>query len=354
MSCPSFQSTVTMQSGSSSPYIRLSPTAFFKSVASTTPNTPPSFMSQQAGPTIVAESTSPVNGLMATPKSHRCRTPGRAGGSNPNCARKKLCYPADESTPMVANTTQTPQSKKTMQKPSTQRTVSLISKTPKGPQAFDTLLQSQSAGRQSREKQCQSAPAVSMYDNFSTNVYATPPRHLLRRQQSASATMVSVGGGRFIPAFGHRAAVRFTPPIGEDVSTLFAGSKFSDSPSAKSLPMPPMQWLDEVKSHVTTRSPNTTKSIFADRNPLKNVTEEDPTTEEDESDDQSVGPVMFHLDSSSSDGESAKPIPKLLSQHSNVSSNGSLHDPASESQLARGVEGIRLDPLQLIAAVAAS
>lgn len=116
-----------------------------------------------------------------------------------------------------------------------------------------------------------------------------------------------------------------------------------------------MQWLDEVKSQVTARSPNTTKSKFADRNPLKNVTEEDPTTEEDDqSDDQSVGPVVFHLDSSASDGESAKPIPKLQSQHSNVSSNGSLHDPVSESQLARGVEGIRLDPLQLIAAVAAS
>lgn len=243
------------------------------------------------------------------------------------------------------NNAQTPQAKKVMQKSVTPRTVSLVSKPAKGPQAMDFT---QSGNRQSREKQCQSAPAVSMYDNFSsTYVYATPPRHSLRRQQSASATMVSVGGGRFIPAIGsQRAAVRFTPPIGEDVSALFAGSKFSDSPSAKNLPLPPKQWLDELKSKAT-RSPNVSISK------LDRLEESDSLEESDT--DQSVGQsVVFHLDSSSSDGESAKPIPKLQSQHSNVSNNGSLHDPVAESQLVQGVEGIRLDPLQLIAAVAAS
>ncbi|KAL7073948.1 hypothetical protein ACQ4LE_006614 [Meloidogyne hapla] len=81
--------------------------------------------------------------------------------------------------------------------------------------------------------------------NSTTLIHVTPrrsaPQQRIRREHSASIT---------IPPRGVLSAtnfsLRYTPPavITEGLSsTVFAGSKFTDSPSAKSLPLPPSQWL---------------------------------------------------------------------------------------------------------------
>lgn len=78
----------------------------------------------------------------------------------------------------------------------------------------------------------------------SKSVSANPrhPQQHLRREHSAS---IVVPSRRNLSA----TFLRYTPPANkfdqQDFSSpVFAGSKFIESPSAKSLPLPPSQWLD--------------------------------------------------------------------------------------------------------------
>lgn len=345
-----------MSSSSSQRQVRLSPTAIFScSLPAPNPAATTVGATSSVSPAPVSAQEPPV-----TPKSHRQQ---RQLGTQANSARKKL-YNNN------AGTDGTPK-----QRPKQHR---------QSPLVFTNT------GRGNQHQSPQLKP-TGFFDSFSI-VYATPPRqqhsHLLRRQQSASASLTLAynagGNGRyaanygsnFMPQFinqqqqygsgyysaGHRAMssiARFTPPQGEsEMSAIFAGSKIFDSPSAKSLPLPPTQWLEGL---------SISSSCLAAANPkqLKHVAEE-----EDSSDDTGV---IFDLDhsndseeslnaghdeplfSSGSSSEECCPGKAAAAKGDTAASPPAPSAPSSyQDRLVESGSGIRLHPLQLIEVVSAA
>lgn len=199
--------------------------------------------------------------------------------------------------------------------------------------------------------------------------YATPPRigpqYLLRRQQSSSAAVCTGPGaqkGRY-PAglLGKNGRYTTPPPMrygcgmvvtkgselpgwfggvpclaltcflsgdDENVPSLhFAASKFSDSPSAKSLPPPPSQWMDEIESRLTTKKmlAGEEKTGLKQKKTGMDGIEEEETTSDDTG-------VVFDL-------EDASPTGSFDNEN-----NTTLSAPNSATA------GVRVDPLKLIAA----
>ncbi|CAK5059673.1 unnamed protein product [Meloidogyne enterolobii] len=124
--------------------------------------------------------------------------------------------------------------------------------------------------------------------NSTTLIHVTPrrstPKQRIRREHSASIT---------IPPRSALSAtdfsLRYTPPavITEGIkfwlmrglsSTVFAGSKFTDSPSAKSLPLPPSQWLSPSAFNENKMAANNVKDDNLTKTPTKFFV---PTTEGD-------------------------------------------------------------------------
>lgn len=96
-------------------------------------------------------------------------------------------------------------------------------------------------------KQHRNHQVPSMNSAVTANIFETPHRRTpnnngLRREQSAS---IIIPYKRAVSA----ACVRYTPPAtfasgdNDGLSAIFAGSRFIESPSAKSLPLPPSHWL---------------------------------------------------------------------------------------------------------------
>nr|CAD2165712.1 unnamed protein product [Meloidogyne enterolobii] len=116
--------------------------------------------------------------------------------------------------------------------------------------------------------------------NSTTLIHVTPrrstPKQRIRREHSASIT---------IPPRSVLSAtdfsLRYTPPavITEGLSSsVFAGSKFTDSPSAKSLPLPPSQWLSPSAFNENKMAANNVKDDNLTKTPTKFFV---PTTERD-------------------------------------------------------------------------
>jgi hypothetical protein len=329
----------------SSSYIRLSPTSFFNTLV--LPNTNPSSVSTNQSQTSAQKETSPgPKDLISTPKSHHRRAAKKPTNISAACARKKLCYPENGTPSQKMGHGQIT--------PVTPRTITFV---PNFVQAKPA-----SAPAKGMKKNTSAMDQSTMFDNFSsTNVYATPSRHLLRRQQSASATMVSVNG-RYVPtnSNGHKgsntAFVRFTPPIGEDVSTLYAGSKFSDSPSAKYLPMPPSQWLECLVDRASTLAINSDKVTDIGSEIESTLNTQSKQLIEEESDDTGV---VFDLDDgkSSPSSDSSSRLVSLDAEFEVVVASRvnetSMKLSKSEGNMPNK-NGMRIHPLQLIAAVAAS
>lgn len=121
-----------------------------------------------------------------------------------------------------------------------------------------SLPNASSEGQQRMKKQQRNQQRSPMDNNVATTILATPRRtqprvnNGFRHEHSSSIT---IPYKRTISA----ACIRNTPPAtfaSEDsdvMSVMFAGSRFIESPSAKSLPLPPLHWLgdqDERKKEV--------------------------------------------------------------------------------------------------------
>jgi hypothetical protein len=169
--------------------------------------------------------------------------------------------------------------------------------------------------------------------------YATPPRagsqFSLRRQHSSSAAIYSTGAAKG----GTKANGRYftTPPPRvvpkgsdeEDVPVVFAASKFSDSPSAKNLPLPPPQWLDEIERRMDEKQTKV-KELAGKKNTAgMDGIEEEETTSDDTG-------VVFDLED--------------VSPTSSFDNETPTTGPSSAPDSASA--GVRVDPMKLIAALA--
>uniref|UniRef100_A0A914HE23 Uncharacterized protein n=1 Tax=Globodera rostochiensis TaxID=31243 RepID=A0A914HE23_GLORO len=155
-------------------------------------------------------------------------------------------------------------------------------------------------------------------------------RHSIRREQSASAIVIlprrcntnNANGFGTVYGTAHPYAGCYTPPSAifsyedHEVSPIFAGPKFIESPAAKSLPLPPSQWLE--KGLKTQQKQGEEEAVI---NALEQD-EDDADEGDDEADAQEVD----------NNNDDDKPLAKQFGGLTVLSSGGRGHSSSSSSE----------------------
>jgi hypothetical protein len=187
------------------------------------------------------------------------------------------------------------------------------------------------------QQQCQSAPVLPSESimNYYGNTKMTPPRKA--KSAKGTPTRGSPPALKMRQSSPNFQLQRLSPPTSMD---LFALPKYVDSPKANKVPPPPSQWLEEYERKKTSSESSTTSSSQKDHS---NSSSDCESVVANELKALTIGGIDFNKflltgESSSSYSEPASPI----TTYPESGIHSSYHT------------GIRVNPLQLIAAVSAS